>query len=108
MRFESGDTPLHREWESLDDLIGAFAGQIGLGLERARLAEVAKSSRVAGQRESLRNTLLASISHDLRTPAREMSDLISNAWSRSNELGLFAWRCPASRLDPPACFRHPL
>jgi two-component system sensor histidine kinase KdpD len=49
-------------------LLETFAGQIGIALERARLAEAAEASRVAGERESLRNTLLASISHDLRTP----------------------------------------
>jgi two-component system, OmpR family, sensor histidine kinase KdpD len=49
-------------------LLETFAGQIGIALERARLAESAEAARVAGERESLRNTLLASISHDLRTP----------------------------------------
>jgi two-component system sensor histidine kinase KdpD len=49
-------------------LLETFAGQIGLALERARLAEVAEGARLAAERESLRNTLLASISHDLRTP----------------------------------------
>jgi two-component system sensor histidine kinase KdpD len=49
-------------------LLETFAGQIALALERARLAEVAEAARVAVESESLRNTLLASISHDLRTP----------------------------------------
>jgi two-component system sensor histidine kinase KdpD len=49
-------------------LIETFAGQIALALERAGLQEEAESSRVAAETESLRNTLLASISHDLRTP----------------------------------------
>ena len=49
-------------------LLETFAGQIGLALERARLAEVAEAANLARERESLRNTLLASISHDLRTP----------------------------------------
>jgi two-component system sensor histidine kinase KdpD len=49
-------------------LLETFAGQIGLALERARLAEAAEAARVAAESESLRNTLLASISHDLRTP----------------------------------------
>ena len=49
-------------------LLETFAGQIGLALERARLAETAEAANLARERESLRNTLLASISHDLRTP----------------------------------------
>src|SRR5581483_11984628 len=49
-------------------LLEIFTGQTGLALERARLAEAAEAASVAAQRESLRNTLLASISHDLRTP----------------------------------------
>jgi two-component system sensor histidine kinase KdpD len=49
-------------------LLETFAGQIGLAIERVRAASQAESARVAAQSESLRNTLLASISHDLRTP----------------------------------------
>jgi two-component system, OmpR family, sensor histidine kinase KdpD len=49
-------------------LLETFAGQIGLALERAQLAEAAEAASLDAERESLRNTLLASISHDLRTP----------------------------------------
>jgi two-component system sensor histidine kinase KdpD len=49
-------------------LLETFAGQIALALERAWLAEAAEAASLAAERESLRNTLLASISHDLRTP----------------------------------------
>jgi two-component system sensor histidine kinase KdpD len=49
-------------------LLETFVGQIGIAVERAHLEEQAESARIAGERESLRNTLLASISHDLRTP----------------------------------------
>ena len=49
-------------------LLETFSGQIALALERASLSDVAEASRLAAERESLRNTLLASISHDLRTP----------------------------------------
>ncbi len=54
-------------------LLETFAGQIGIALERAQLAERAESVRVAAERETLRNTLLASISHDLRTPLAAMA-----------------------------------
>ena len=49
-------------------LLETFAGQVGLAIERANLAESAEAAGLATERESLRNTLLASISHDLRTP----------------------------------------
>ncbi len=49
-------------------LLETFAGQIALALERAQLSDAAESAQVAAQTESFRNTLLASISHDLRTP----------------------------------------
>jgi two-component system sensor histidine kinase KdpD len=49
-------------------LIETFAAQIALALERARLQEEAEQARVTAETEGIRNTLLASISHDLRTP----------------------------------------
>ncbi len=49
-------------------LLETFAAQITLALERADLAEEAASARISAETEGLRNTLLASISHDLRTP----------------------------------------
>jgi two-component system sensor histidine kinase KdpD len=49
-------------------LLETFAGQVGLAIERAHLAEEAEAARVSAETESLRNTLLSSISHDLRTP----------------------------------------
>jgi two-component system sensor histidine kinase KdpD len=54
-------------------LLETFASQIGLALERARLSEAAEEARVATESERLRNTLLASISHDLRTPLSVMA-----------------------------------
>jgi two-component system sensor histidine kinase KdpD len=49
-------------------LLETFAGQIALAIERAQRTEVAEAARVAVETESLRNSLLASISFDLRTP----------------------------------------
>jgi len=50
------------------NLLDAFAAQLALALQRARLAEAAELARISSERVLLRNTLLASISHDLRTP----------------------------------------
>jgi two-component system, OmpR family, sensor histidine kinase KdpD len=50
------------------NMLEAMSGQIAMALERARLAELAAESRAAAERSALRNTLLASISHDLRAP----------------------------------------
>jgi len=49
-------------------LIDTFVNQIVHALERARLAEQAKDATLKIQAEALRNSLLSSISHDLRTP----------------------------------------
>jgi two-component system sensor histidine kinase KdpD len=68
-------------------LLETFAGQIGLALERAGLAETAAGARIAAERESLRNTLLASISHDLRTPLAAMAGAASTLVSHAGALG---------------------
>jgi two-component system sensor histidine kinase KdpD len=49
-------------------LLNTFINQILHTLERARLAEQAKDVTLKMQAETLRNSLLSSISHDLRTP----------------------------------------
>jgi two-component system sensor histidine kinase KdpD len=49
-------------------LLDAISNQLALALERERLAEVAHAAHLAAERAVMRNTLLASISHDLRTP----------------------------------------
>jgi len=53
-------------------LLETFATQAALALERERLATQAAESRVQVEAEKLRNTLLSSISHDLRTPLSAM------------------------------------
>jgi two-component system sensor histidine kinase KdpD len=55
-------------------------------MERARLADEAESARVAAETESLRNTLLASISHDLRTPLSVIAGASSTLVERGRGL----------------------
>jgi two-component system sensor histidine kinase KdpD len=49
-------------------LLEGLAGQAAQAMERAILADEAQAAMVAAERESLRSTLLSSVSHDLRTP----------------------------------------
>jgi two-component system, OmpR family, sensor histidine kinase KdpD len=49
-------------------LLDTFASQIALAIERVRFATQAHRSELDAQSERLRSALLASISHDLRTP----------------------------------------
>ena len=45
-----------------------FANQTALAIERAQLADEAQEAQVRIETERLRNSLLSSVSHDLRTP----------------------------------------
>ena len=67
-------------------LLETFMGQIALALERAQLSDTAESARVAAENESFRNTLLASISHDLRTPLAVMAGAGSTLVQRGSTL----------------------
>lgn len=49
-------------------LLETFAGQIALALEREQLASQVQAVLVQAEAERLRSSLLASVSHDLRTP----------------------------------------
>jgi two-component system, OmpR family, sensor histidine kinase KdpD len=49
-------------------LLETFLGQIAQAVMRVRLAEQARTTQVSMEAERLRNSLLSSISHDLRTP----------------------------------------
>jgi two-component system sensor histidine kinase KdpD len=49
-------------------LLDIFISQIVQAIERVRLADQAKTVQIQAETESLRNSLLSAISHDLRTP----------------------------------------
>jgi two-component system sensor histidine kinase KdpD len=59
-------------------LIAVFASQIALALERARLTEERAEARLRAEEEHLRNTLLSSVSHDLRTPLGTITGATTN------------------------------
>jgi two-component system, OmpR family, sensor histidine kinase KdpD len=54
-----------------------FAAQTALALERARLSEEAQTAQVRIETERLRNSLLSSVSHDLRTPLATITGAVS-------------------------------
>jgi len=61
----ASETPLDPEARTLLDTL---AEQVAAALERASLAREMLTARTAAETEQVRNTLLASISHDFRTP----------------------------------------
>jgi two-component system sensor histidine kinase KdpD len=71
-----GDPRALRTPEQLHQL-EAFAGQTALAIERARLAEEAERAQVRAETERLRNSLLSSVSHDLRTPLASITGAAS-------------------------------
>ena len=64
MRFPEGQEPD----EALRAHAQALCDQMGAALERAQALHAARAAREAAQSQALRNTLLAAISHDHRTP----------------------------------------
>jgi two-component system sensor histidine kinase KdpD len=59
-------------------LLNALASQTAVAVERAYLAEEAEQARVQVEAERLRNTLLSSVSHDLRTPLAAITGAASS------------------------------
>ncbi|MCE1205393.1 MAG: sensor histidine kinase KdpD [Holophagaceae bacterium] len=60
-------------------LLEAFATQTALALERALLAEQGALDKRRADAERLRNALLSSVSHDLRTPLGVITGAVSTA-----------------------------
>jgi two-component system sensor histidine kinase KdpD len=67
-------------------LLGAFASQAALAIERAQLAEQARQAEVLQAAERLQTALLNSISHDLRTPLVSILGALSSLQEDEQEL----------------------
>jgi two-component system sensor histidine kinase KdpD len=76
-------------FDSPDQLhqLETFANQTALALERARLAEEAQQAEVHMETERLRNSLLSSVSHDLRTPLATITGAASTLLADEARLG---------------------
>lgn len=59
-------------------LLGSFADQAALALERVRLTNEAARAEVLAQSDELKSALLASVSHDLRTPLATIKTSVSS------------------------------
>ncbi len=86
-------------------LLELYSNQTALALERARLAAQSERAQVQIETERLRNSLLSSVSHDLRTPLAAITGAVSGVLennktldSHSHELMLIAYE-EAERLN---------
>jgi two-component system, OmpR family, sensor histidine kinase KdpD len=68
-------------------LLETFLTQTALAIERMRLADAAQNAQIRVETESLRNSLLAGISHDLRTP---LAAIVGAASSLAEDSGRLA------------------
>ncbi|KQQ60018.1 histidine kinase [Pseudomonas sp. Leaf127] len=87
-------------------LLSALSQPLAQALTRARLAEHLEAARLHGETEQLRSALLASVSHDLRTPLTAMRGSIDSLLTLDEVLSkadrhelLEGTRDEAERLD---------
>jgi two-component system, OmpR family, sensor histidine kinase KdpD len=67
-------------------LLETFASQAALALERAQLADEAQRAHIEIESERMRNSLLSSVSHDLRTPLAVITGAMSSLRENSAPL----------------------
>jgi two-component system sensor histidine kinase KdpD len=59
-------------------LLESLVNQVALAIERTRLSEEAQNARVRAETEHMRNAILSSVSHDLRTPLATITGAASS------------------------------
>jgi len=89
-------------------LLETFAAQIALALERVHFVEVAQATQLRMASERLRNSLLASISHDLRTPLAVLTGAASSLTEQDQRLSPEARRELAQTIYDEAMYMSEL
>ncbi|HSE69511.1 MAG TPA: sensor histidine kinase KdpD [Nocardioidaceae bacterium] len=74
--------PLHADEQRL---LGAFAAQAAVVLERQRLSEAAAAAAPLAEANKMRTALLAAVGHDLRTPLATVKAVVTSLLSRDVE-----------------------
>ncbi|MFF4189391.1 ATP-binding protein [Streptomyces sp. NPDC001691] len=87
-------------------VLGAFAAQAAVVLDRQRLKEEADQARLYAEGDRIRTALLAAVSHDLRTPLASIKASVTSLrsddveWSEADEAELLEGiEAGADRLD---------
>ena len=86
----------------------ALCDQMGLALERAATAQVAATAREEAASHSLRNTLLAAISHDYRTPLATILGAASSLHDQDDRLSPAQRRRLAATIIDGSQPAHPI
>jgi two-component system sensor histidine kinase KdpD len=67
-------------------LLESLVNQVALALERTRLSDEAQQAHVRAETERMRNAILSSVSHDLRTPLATITGAASSLVEGQDEL----------------------
>jgi len=67
-------------------LLESLVNQVALALERTRLSDEAQQAHVRAETERMRNAILSSVSHDLRTPLATITGAASSLVEGQGEL----------------------
>jgi two-component system, OmpR family, sensor histidine kinase KdpD len=73
-------------------LLESLVNQVALAIERTRLSEEAQNAHVRAETERMRNAILSSVSHDLRTPLATITGAASSLAEEQEKLDPAAQR----------------